>query len=217
MTRGWRAVLAAGGVVYALFLAALAAGYWIGFRQSARGAGSPAAAELAATEPARLDARVRALQRRLAARTPRGLYIVIDTGANRLFLKRGEEVLRAVVVSTGSGVILQEPGGSERSWVFDTPRGAFAVKSKIANPYWIKPDWAFIEEGEPIPRRAEDRVESGTLGEYALGFGSGYFLHGTLYTRMLGRSVTHGCVRMGDEDLEFIFRRVSIGTPIYIY
>ena len=63
----------------------------------------------------------------------------------------------------------------------------------------------------------EERIEAGTLGDYALGFGDGYFIHGTLYTRLLGRNVTHGCVRVGDEDLKAVFRAVSIGTKIYIY
>jgi len=45
-------------------------------------------------------------------------------------------------------------------------------------------------------------VEAGVLGDYALGFGQGYFIHGTLYTRLLGRNVTHGCIRVADKDLE---------------
>lgn len=63
----------------------------------------------------------------------------------------------------------------------------------------------------------EDRVEAGVLGDYALGFGQGYFIHGTLYTRLLGRNVTHGCVRVADKDLEEVFKASRIGTRIYIY
>ena len=106
---------------------------------------------------------------------PKGLYIVIDTAENRLYLKNGKDIVRTAVVSCGSGVVLEEPGGKKRSWVFDTPRGEFNVKSKITNPYWVKPDWAFIEEGEAIPKGFEDRIEAGTLGDYALGFGEGLF------------------------------------------
>jgi L,D-transpeptidase YbiS len=42
-------------------------------------------------------------------------------------------------------------------------------------------------------------------------------IHGTLYERLLGRSVTHGCIRLGKEDLRKVFGAVPIGTPIYIY
>ena len=166
---------------------------------------------------ARLRAQHAALKRQLASYAPTGAYIVVDTARNRLYVKRREAVLLDAVVSTGSGTILDHPDQPERRWVFDTPRGEFNVKSKITNPYWVKPDWAFIEEGESIPKGLEDRIEAGTLGDYALGFGQGYFIHGTLYTRLLGRNVTHGCVRVGDEDLKAIFKAVPIGAKIYIY
>jgi L,D-transpeptidase YbiS len=166
--------------------------------------------------PAGIEAETAALRRRIGALSPKGVYIVIDSARNTLTLKKGSEVLRTAVISCGSGSILEEPGG-KRTWVFDTPRGEFRVKSKLVDPTWVKPDWAFIEEGKEIPKRQEERLESGVLGDYALGFGDGYFIHGTLYTRLLGRSVTHGCIRVGDEDLKAVFRAASIGTRIFIY
>jgi L,D-transpeptidase YbiS len=85
------------------------------------------------------------------------------------------------------------------------------------NPVWVKPDWAFLEEGLEIPKDPADRVEAGTLGEYALGFGKGYFIHGTLYKRLLGKNVTHGCIRLSDEDLKVLYRLTKIGTPVIIF
>ncbi len=156
------------------------------------------------------------LKKKLKSLQPKGFYIVIDSAENRLYLKKDGVTLKEAVVSTGSGLVLEDPNG-QRKWVFDTPKGEFFVKSKIQNPYWVKPDWAFIEENEPIPKRIEDRIEAGVLGDYALGFGQGYFIHGTLYTRLLGRNVTHGCVRVADKDLEEVFKASKIGTRIYIY
>ncbi|HJX33770.1 MAG TPA: L,D-transpeptidase family protein [Desulfatiglandales bacterium] len=147
---------------------------------------------------------------------PKGTYIVVDTAKNTLYLKKGDEIIRQAVISTGSGNVLTEPGG-KRTWVFDTPRGEFAVKYKLKEPTWIKPDWAFIEEGQDIPEKFSERAEADVLGEYALGFGNGYFVHGTLYTRLLGRNVTHGCIRLGDEDLIAINRASAVGTKIYIF
>ncbi|MFZ2054859.1 MAG: L,D-transpeptidase [Candidatus Aminicenantales bacterium] len=166
--------------------------------------------------PARIEAETTALRKRIGALSPKGVHIVIDSARNTLTLKKGSEILRMVVISCGSGSILEDPGG-KRTWVFDTPRGEFQVKSKIVDPTWVKPDWAFIEEGKEIPKKREERLENGVLGDFALGFGDGYFIHGTLYTRLLGRSVTHGCIRVGDEDLKAVFRSASIGTRIYIY
>lgn len=156
------------------------------------------------------------LKRRIANLSPRELHIVIDTANNVLYLKKAEQIIRKCIISCGSGNILSEPGGG-RKWIFDTPKGEFFVKSKIKDPYWIKPDWAFIEEGKDFPKDSTDRVEADFLGEYALGFGDGYFIHGTLYTRLLGRNVTHGCIRVGDEDLRELYRAASIGTKIFIF
>jgi lipoprotein-anchoring transpeptidase ErfK/SrfK len=163
-----------------------------------------------------IEAETVSLGKKIGAQSPKGVNIVIDSARNTLTLKKGSEILRTAVISCGSGSILVEPGG-KRTWVFDTPRGEFQVKSKLVDPTWVKPDWAFIEEGKEIPKKREERLENGVLGDFALGFGDGYFIHGTLYTRLLGRSVTHGCIRVGDEDLKAVFRAASIGTRIYIY
>ena len=48
-------------------------------------------------------------------------------------------------------------------------------------------------------------------------FGDGYYIHGTLYRRLLGESITHGCVRVADEDLQPIFEKAKVGTPVYIF
>ncbi len=165
---------------------------------------------------AELERRNKALRGQLGMYGPFGLYIVVDTAANRLYLKNGAGVMREAVVSCGSGDVLDEPGGTRR-WTFDTPRGGFAVQSKLVNPTWIKPDWAFIEEGEKPPSEYNSRIDNDSLGDYALGFGDGYFIHGTLYSRLLGRNVTHGCVRVGDTDLKYLFESVGTGTRIFIY
>jgi lipoprotein-anchoring transpeptidase ErfK/SrfK len=212
-----RLLIALAALAWLGFLAVVGAAYLIGLKQASAWPAQERVKPVAEKDVPQAQRNVQQLEKRMAGLLPRGLYIVIDTAANRLYLKEGSKVVREAVVSCGSGVVLEEPGGKKRSWVFDTPRGEFTVKSKITNPYWVKPDWAFIEEGEAIPKGMEDRIEAGTLGDYALGFGQGYFIHGTLYTRLLGRNVTHGCVRVGDEDLKAVFKAVPVGAKIYIY
>jgi L,D-transpeptidase YbiS len=195
------AVLAFGGLV--------GAGFWIA-RQTA------APALQVPDDAATLEKENAALRKKIEKLQPKGQYIVIDTARNRLYLRDGAKVVREAVVSCGSGGVLQDPNG-KKTWVFDTPRGERIVKSKVKNPTWIKPDWAFIEEGEAIPKKYDDRAEEGVMGDYALGMGDGYFIHGTLYKRLLGRNVSHGCVRVGDEDLEFLYKTVPLGTKVYIF
>ncbi len=148
---------------------------------------------------------------------PRGRYLVVDTAQNRVYLRDGIKTLYEAVASTGSGMALLDPRKPEGGWKFETPRGVFRITHKLKNPFWVKPDWAFIEEGVPIPLKEDDRIESGVLGDYALGFGKGYFIHGTLYTRLLGTNVTHGCIRLGDDELRYVYENVPIGTTIIIF
>jgi lipoprotein-anchoring transpeptidase ErfK/SrfK len=211
-----RVIIAVLAMAYLEVLVVVGVSYFSGLKQASAWPPKNAAAAVPSKDLSRLQRNIQVLQKKMAALQPKGLYIVVDTGENKLYVKKGQEVVRQAVVSCGSGDILEDPGG-KRKWVFDTPRGEFYVKSKITNPYWVKPDWAFIEEGEPIPKKQEDRVEAGSLGDYALGFGDGFFIHGTLYTRLLGRNVTHGCVRVGDDDLKEIFKIVPLGAKIYIY
>jgi lipoprotein-anchoring transpeptidase ErfK/SrfK len=166
-------------------------------------------------EVKKLSAANKKLQQRISSLRPKGLYLVIDTGANHLYLMKDETTLRDAVISTGSGVRLSDPN-QPRSWVFDTPRGEFTVLRKINEPVWTKPDWAFVEAGEDLPKSFSDRVEEGVLGDYALDLGDGYLIHGTLFERALGLHVTHGCVRVGAKDLEAVFKSVGVGTKVYI-
>ncbi len=164
-----------------------------------------------------LQARYKTLAKQLTQLMPTQLYILVDTAHNHLYIKRQDQVMLDALASTGSGTILDKPGESKGQWIFDTPRGEFTVQSRLTNPVWVKPDWAFIEEGLAVPKSQADRLEPGVLGEYALGFGKGYFIHGTLYTRLLGKNVTHGCIRLNDDDLKSVYWLAKVGTPIMIF
>lgn len=164
-----------------------------------------------------LQVRYKTLAKQLTQLMPTQPYILVDTARNHLYVKRQDQVMLDALASTGSGTILDKPGESKGQWIFDTPRGEFTVQSRLTNPVWVKPDWAFIEEGLAVPKSQADRLEPGVLGEYALGFGKGYFIHGTLYTRLLGKNVTHGCIRLNDDDLKSVYRLAKVGTPIMIF
>jgi hypothetical protein len=203
-------------IVLATLLMVEAAGSYLAFRGVPDGEPRAARRPTRRERPDEVMARHAQLTASLASLLPRGVYILIDTGGSTLQLRDKNRIIREAVASSGSGSMLIEPNG-KKTWVFDTPRGAYRVESKTRQPVWRKPDWAFIEEGKPIPKNVGDRLEEGVLGEYALGFGAGYFIHGTLYTRLLGKNVTHGCVRLDDEALKVVYRAVDIGTQIYIY
>jgi hypothetical protein len=57
----------------------------------------------------------------------------------------------------------------------------------------------------------------GVLGTRRLELGDGYGIHGTDHPESIGQSVSHGCVRMRNEDIEKLYPMVAVGTPVYIY
>lgn len=160
---------------------------------------------------------VQRLSRKFTNYTPGQSYIVINTTDNLFYLYRNKKLIREGFCSSGSYTRLSTADGT-RQWIFKTPKGQFWIQQKITKPLWIRPDWSFVEEGLPIPpANDESRFEFGVLGDYAMSLGDGYLMHGTLYKRFLGMPVTHGCVRLNDEDLEAIYNTLNIGSKVFIF
>jgi len=67
------------------------------------------------------------------------------------------------------------------------------------------------------PMGTDNRRVAGTLGKYKLNLGEGYMLHGTPDQNSIGLAATHGCVRLRDEDIEWLYENVPVGTKVYIY
>ncbi|PYQ30156.1 MAG: hypothetical protein DMF56_10120 [Acidobacteria bacterium] len=55
------------------------------------------------------------------------------------------------------------------------------------------------------------------LGDYRLNLGDGYALHGTQAVSQLGRSVSHGCVRLSNEDIARLYAIANVGDEVVIY
>jgi lipoprotein-anchoring transpeptidase ErfK/SrfK len=97
-----------------------------------------------------------------------------------------------------------------------TPIGRFAVLEKIADPDWVQFDWT-------NPSRVLRRIPPGPenpLGSRWIGFASahgwGIGFHGTPRPELIGQAVSHGCVRMHESDVVWLYDRVRIGTPVIV-
>jgi hypothetical protein len=168
------------------------------------------------TELKKLDKTLNLLTKRVDRLTPGDAFLVINTTNNTFELYKNNQIIRQGLCSTGSFIHLEVD--STKSFMFETPKGVMTVKGKKTNPVWSKPDWAFIEEGLPVPPRGHaSRFEPNVLGDYALTLGDGYMIHGTLYQRLIGSPVTHGCVRMLDDDLETVYKTLPVGAKVFIY
>jgi hypothetical protein len=67
------------------------------------------------------------------------------------------------------------------------------------------------------PMSTRNRKVSGELGPFALDLGDGYLLHGTPDQGSIGNAVTHGCIRLSDEDIGWLYDHIDVGTPVFIY
>jgi lipoprotein-anchoring transpeptidase ErfK/SrfK len=80
-------------------------------------------------------------------------------------------------------------------------------------------DYEVVFEGTLFvpPIGTKNRRIEGQLGKYKLDLGDGYMLHGTPHQHTVGNAVTHGCVRLRDEDIAWLYDNVPVGTKVYLY
>ncbi|MBI4408658.1 MAG: L,D-transpeptidase [Gemmatimonadetes bacterium] len=67
------------------------------------------------------------------------------------------------------------------------------------------------------PMHSAQRRVPNALGAYKLDMGDGYLIHGTPDEATIGRAVSHGCIRMRDDDLARLYELAEVGTPVFIY
>lgn len=177
----------------------------------------PAGTPVSSSTAKRLEVEIERLEAALNALLDEKPNIVIDTVHNRLQVWHRNRLLEEAVCATGSGKILLSDNW--KSWRFNTPKGRFEIRRKVVNPIWKKPEWAFVEAGLEAPVLPWDfrRLDPVSLGKFALDLGDGYEIHGNLYPNLIGRNITHGCIRLNDADLESTFARAQTGSRVYIY
>ena len=102
---------------------------------------------------------------------------------------------------------------------WETPLGLTKIISKVNNPSWYVPQSVLDEhaaDGDPLPKIVPPGPDN-PLGKFAMRLGlPGYLIHGTNRPAGVGMRVTHGCVRMFPEDIEFLFGKVDVSTPVRI-
>ena len=123
-----------------------------------------------------------------------------------------------------------EPGSGEPATVmtfpisigrmdWETPVGVTHIVSKVRNPTWFPPASVRDEhaaDGRPLPR-AVPPGPANPLGAFALRLAlPGYLIHGTNKPAGVGMRVSHGCIRMFPEDIEYLFEHITVDTPVRI-
>ncbi len=102
---------------------------------------------------------------------------------------------------------------------WETPLGVTTVIAKARNPTWYPPQSVRDEhaaDGTPLPRVVPPGPDN-PLGRFAMRLAlPGYLIHSTNQPTGVGMRVTHGCIRMFPEDIEYLIQRVPIDTPVRI-
>lgn len=129
--------------------------------------------------------------------SPRGTHLVLSLSDRRVYLYRDNREIASYPVAIG-----------KEGW--ETPTGSFKIIDKVRDPAWEHP-WT----GEVVPPGPEN-----PLGTRWIGFwtdGTNYIgFHGTPNEELVGQAVSHGCVRMKNQDILSLFEQVHLGATVTV-
>lgn len=149
-------------------------------------------------------------KRKVISKAPLPLWVPPDWHYFEIAVERG---LVPVQLKKGSKINL---GDSTRIEV----RGADVGRVNQYGNFWpFTPGKEIIFDGKIFipPLTSNQRRVPEVLGTHKLELGNGYLLHGTNEEGSIGEAVSHGCVRMYNEDVDRLFAMVPVGTPVYIF
>ena len=123
--------------------------------------------------------------------------LLLNLKKRRVFVYQGQKIIASYPVAIG------RPG-------WETPTGQFRVIQMVREPVWEHPfTGQLVPSGKNNPLGAR-WIGFWTDGANFIGF------HGTPQENLIGRAVSHGCVRMRDRDIKALFEKVKIGTSVIV-
>jgi len=127
------------------------------------------------------------------------VWLEIKLSKRRVTVYRGNAVVKTYPIAVG------KPG-------WETPVGTYSVRQMFRNPTWVHP----LKQGIEIPGGDPENP----LGKFWIGFwtdGKNWIgFHGTPNPGSVGQAASHGCVRMFNQDIEELFKKVSLGTEVKV-
>lgn len=121
--------------------------------------------------------------------------VVIDKSMHQLIVYLNDTPLRSFRVATGRGAL--------------TPEGDFTIANKLVNPWYLPKNIPGGDKRNPFGTRWLGLSVPNT-GGYRYG------IHGTNRPHSIGSSVSSGCIRMRNQDVEWLYKHLEIGTPVRI-
>jgi lipoprotein-anchoring transpeptidase ErfK/SrfK len=137
----------------------------------------------------------------------------VQTPDNELMWVEVSLADRVLRLHQGDRTILKEMTVAVGKSSTPTPTGNFEVMEMVENPIWQNP-WkssVVYQEGDP----------ANPLGVRWIGFKKAgeddYGIHGTENQNSLGKAITHGCIRLSNEDVSYLYDQLEEGTPVVIH
>jgi L,D-transpeptidase ErfK/SrfK len=139
--------------------------------------------------------------------------IVINLPDGRLYYFRTDQ--------HGTRVVETDPiSVGKMDW--KTPLGVTTIVRKEKRPTWYPPksvrETHLKDDGDLLPGAIPPGPDN-PLGEYAMRLaipGGSYLIHGTNKPVGVGMQITHGCIRLYPEDIEYLFGEVPVGMEVRI-
>jgi lipoprotein-anchoring transpeptidase ErfK/SrfK len=125
-----------------------------------------------------------------------GQLIIVNTKTNKLSYYNKGKLVKSFSVATGKAST-------------PTPTGKFKILNKIKNRPWYKGN---IPGGAP----------NNPLGKRWMGLsmgsspGSSYGIHGNANESSIGKSVSSGCIRMHNSEIQWLFDQINVGATVII-
>ncbi|MFC3884509.1 L,D-transpeptidase family protein [Bacillus songklensis] len=123
-------------------------------------------------------------------------FIIINKSNNQLAYYENSQLKSVFKVATGR----------KASY---TPEGKFKIVNKIVNRPYYKGKIPGGDPRNPLGNRWLGLNPRGT-------WGTTYAIHGNNNPSSIGKYISNGCIRMYDNEVEWLFNRVKIGTPVII-
>ncbi|HVR44702.1 MAG TPA: L,D-transpeptidase [Thermoanaerobaculia bacterium] len=149
--------------------------------------------------------------RTMVFRTPIGKFRVISKETDPVWVPPDWHFIEEAQ-NSGLGVVRLERG--------DSIGGLYVQGNNVMRDGIPLPPGRLIVQGGAViipPIGTRQRQYADVLGTHRLNLGDGYALHGTQAVSQLGRSVSHGCIRLHNDDIARLYQMASVGDQVVIY
>jgi len=123
--------------------------------------------------------------------------VVVNLSDRRTYVYKAGEVIASYPIAVG-----------KKGW--ETPTGSFRVTDMEEYPMWQHPITNKI-----FPSGADSPLGARWIGFWSDGRNVIGF-HGTPDTHLLGYAISHGCIRMRNDDVRLLYEQVNIGTLVSV-